>query len=69
MRAHCDAELGERQMKRPIASLLVHLLAAFIIVSLSATPADTRTVCKGPGYSVSCHNAEVGERETQTIRS
>jgi hypothetical protein len=62
MGARCDAELGGRQMKRPIASLLGHLLAALVIVSFSATPADTRTICKGPGDGVGCHSAEVGER-------
>ena len=67
MRAHCDAELGGRQMKRPIASLLAHLLAAFVIVSFSATPADTRTICKGSGDSASFHSAKVGKRERQLV--
>jgi hypothetical protein len=35
-------------MKKMIASLLGHLFAMFIIVSFSATPADTWTICKGP---------------------
>jgi hypothetical protein len=38
-------------MKKMIASLLGHLLAMFIIVSFSATPADTWTICKGLGDS------------------
>lgn len=55
-------------MKRSIASLLGHLLAAFVIVSFSATPADTRTICKGPGDGVSYHNAEVWKARTSTPR-
>lgn len=43
------------------------LIATFIIASVSSTPADARTICKGSGNSARCHAAIVKKRFTKRV--
>ena len=39
------------------------LLAAFILTSISSTPADARTVCKGSGTSAKCYTVKAKKKK------
>src|SRR5262245_9472187 len=45
------------------------LLAAFILTSISSTPADARTVCKGSGTSAKCYTVKAKKKFAKRTRA
>src|SRR5262245_33864677 len=44
------------------------LVATFIIASISSSPADARTICKGSGGSAKCHTVNTKKKFAKNAR-
>jgi hypothetical protein len=55
-------------MKLGLPSLGI-LVATFIIASISSTPADARTICKGSGSSAKCYTVKTKKKFAKRARA
>ena len=45
------------------------LVATFILASISSTPADARTICKGSGTSAKCYTVKTQKKFTKRAKA
>jgi hypothetical protein len=64
-----EVAILERDMKFLRLPSLGALTAAVLIASLSAAPADARTICKGSGASAKCYTVKAKKKYAKKART